>query len=160
MGNKALIYQQKVFDNLDESYQLLEKQLFWIELSYTEAIEIGIKEIYSIEEFGKLETLCSRYSRSIDFLIRKIFRTLDEYEFENQGTLIDVVNNAHKRGLFDNVDELRIMKDIRNTIVHEYIEDDLVEVFDEVLEYSLKLIIIIKETLKYIEKIKSCSSPI
>jgi len=134
--------------------KLLEKQLFWIDISYNECKTIAIKNEYSIEEFGKLETLCSRYSRSIDFLIRKIFRTLDEYEFENQGTLVDVVNNAHKRGLFENIDELRIMKDIRNTIVHEYIEDELTQVFEEVLEYTEKLIEIIHSTLKYIDKVK------
>ena len=78
------------------------------------------------------------------------YHTLDEYEFENQGTLVDVVNNAHKRGLFENIEELRIMKDVRNTIVHEYIEDELVEIFDEVLEYSKRLIEIINNTLNYI----------
>jgi len=30
--------------------------------------------------------------------MRKVFRSLDEIEYENQGTLIDVVDNAHKRG--------------------------------------------------------------
>jgi hypothetical protein len=134
--------------------KLLEKQLFWIDISYSECTTISIKNEYNIEEFGKFETLCSRYSRGIDFLIRKIFRTLDEYEFENQGTLVDVVNNAHKRGLFENIDELRIMKDIRNTIVHEYIEDELTQVFEEVLEYTEKLIEIIHSTLKYIDKVK------
>ena len=141
-------------DKLLLDKQLLEKQLFWIDISYNECVQIGIKESYSVEEFGKFETLCSRYSRGIDFLIRKIFRTLDEYEFENQGTLVDVVNNAHKRGLFESVDTLRIMKDVRNTIVHEYIEDELVEVFDEVLEYTEQLIKIIKATLQYIEGIQ------
>ena len=134
-----------------KDFELLKKQLFWIELSYNECAQIGIKETYTIEEFGKFETLCSRYSRGIDFLIRKIFRTIDAYEFENQGTLVDVVNNAHQRGLFEDIDELRIMKDIRNTIAHEYIEDDLVDVFDEVLEYTQKLIEIINTTLIYIE---------
>ena len=62
--------------------QLLKKQLFWIQISFDECLKIGIKQKYSIDEFGKFETLCSRYSRGIDFLIRKIFRTLDEYEFE------------------------------------------------------------------------------
>lgn len=137
---------------LTQDKKLLEKQLFWIEISFNECYKIGIKKEYTIEEFGKFETLCSRYSRGIDFLIRKIFRTLDEYEFENQGTLIDVVNNAHKRGLFEDIEELRIMKDVRNTVVHEYIEDDLVEVFDEVLEYCEKLIIIIKNSLNYINE--------
>jgi len=131
---------------------MLKKQLFWIDISFEECSKIGIKSEYSIDEFGKFETLCSRYSRGIDFLIRKIFRTLDEYEFENQGTLIDVVNNAHKRGLFEDIEELRIMKDVRNTIAHEYIEDELIEVYDEVLFYTEKLILIIHNTLNYIQK--------
>lgn len=141
-------------EKLQEDKKLLEKQLFWIKISFEECIKIGIKEKYSIEEFGKFETLCSRYSRGIDFLIRKIFRTLDEYEFENQGTLVDVVNNAHKRGLFEDIEEIRTMKDIRNTIAHEYIEDELVDIFDEVLQYTEKLITIINTTLKYINKIQ------
>jgi len=133
-------------------YALLKKQLFWVELSFNECRLIGIKEAYAVEEFGQFETLCGRYSRGIDFLIRKIFRTLDAYEFENQGTLIDVVNNAHKRGLFEDVEQVRTMKDIRNTIVHEYIEDDLRAVFDEVLEYTEILITMMYTTLKYIQK--------
>jgi hypothetical protein len=141
-----------MLEKLIQDKTLLQKQLSWIQISFDECSKIGIKKEYSIEEFGKFETLCSRYSRGIDFLIRKIFRTLDEYEFENQGTLIDVVNNAHKRGLFEDIEKLRIMKDVRNTIAHEYIEDDLVEVFDEVLQYCETLIIIIKNTLNYIEE--------
>ena len=140
-----------MMDKLLQDKKLLEKQLFWIDISFSECSNIGIKAEYSTDEFGKFETLCSRYSRGIDFLIRKIFRTLDEYEFENQGTLVDVVNNAHKRGLFEDIEELRIMKDVRNTVVHEYVEDELVEVFDEVLEYTQKLIAIIKNTQNYIE---------
>jgi hypothetical protein len=138
---------------LIEDKELLIKQLRWIEISFNECQKIGIKNDYTIDEFGRFETLCSRYSRGIDFLIRKIFRTIDEYEFENQGTLIDVVNNAHKRGLFENIDELRVMKDIQNTIVHEYIEDALLDVFEEVLEYTEKLIMIIKNTLIYMDKL-------
>ena len=139
-------------DKLQLDKNLLEKQLFWIEISFNECSKIGTKEEYTIEEFGKFETLCSRYSRGIDFLIRKIFRTLDEYEFENQGTLVDVVNNAHKRGLFDDIEKLRLMKDVRNTVVHEYIEDELADIFDEVLEYTEDLINIINTTLKYFNK--------
>ena len=144
-----------MLEKLLQDKTLLQKQLSWIQISFDECSKIGIKKEYSIEEFGKFETLCSRYSRGIDFLIRKIFRKLDEYEFENQGTLIDVVNNAHKRGLFDDIEKLRIMKDVRNTIAHEYIEDDLVEIFDEVLQYCETLIIIIENTLNYIEEISN-----
>ena len=84
---------------LEENIRLLQKQMNWLEISYKECKEIGLKSNYSIDEFGRFETLCSRFSRSIDFLIRKFLRTLDAYEFETQGTLVDVVNRAHKRGL-------------------------------------------------------------
>ena len=97
LNKKQLKYDQK---KLLQEIELLQKQRNWLEFSLKECEKIGIKKHYSIEEFGKFETLCSRYARSIGFLIRKFFRTLDIYEFEDSGTLIDVVNNAHKRGLF------------------------------------------------------------
>lgn len=140
-------------EKLNQDNYLLEKQIAWLTISFNECKSIGIKADYTIDEFGKFETLCSRYSRGIDFLIRKIFRSIDAYEFENQGTLIDVVNNAHKRNLFTDIDELRMMKDIRNSIVHEYIEDNLVGAFEEVLEYSEKLLLIMDKTFSYIKEI-------
>jgi hypothetical protein len=140
-------------EKLKEDYRILQKQSSWLDISYHECKKIGIKELYSVEEFGKFETLCSRYSRGIDYLIRKMFRTIDAYEFESQGTLIDTVNNAHKRGLFEDIEILRLMKDIRNTLVHEYIEDNLQNTFCEGLEYSLVLMEIMDSTKRYIEKL-------
>ena len=142
-------------EKLSTDLKLLEKQIFWLEISYKQCSEIGIKKEYSIDEFGYFETLCSRYSRGIDFLIRKIFRTLDEFEFENQGTLVDVVNNAHKRNLFQDIEHLRLMKDMRNTIVHEYIEDHLVDVFADVLEYTKSLMDIMENTQKYMRNLQN-----
>ena len=72
-------------DKLIEDKKLLEKQLAWINISLQECTKIGINHTYSVDEFGKFETLCSRYSRGIDFLVRRVFRSLDEFEFENQG---------------------------------------------------------------------------
>ena len=130
----------------------LTKQRDWLAYSLQECQAIGIRPTYTIDEFGLFETLCSRYARGVDFLIRKVFRTIDAYEFENQGTLIDTVNNAEKRGLISDIETLRIMKDIRNTLVHEYIEEALSEVFDEVLEYTEVLLEIMDATLVYIDK--------
>jgi len=141
-------------EKLKVDYILLEKQIFWLEISYKQCSQIGIKADYTIEEFGYFETLCSRYSRGIDFLIRKIFRSLDEFEFENQGTLVDVVNHAHKRNLFEDIDQLRLMKDMRNTIVHEYIEDNLVAIFADVFEYTQSLMKIMNNTRVYMENLQ------
>jgi len=53
-------------EKLVNDFHLLQKQLFWIDLSFNECTNIGIKEKYSIKEFTKFETLCSRYSRGIE----------------------------------------------------------------------------------------------
>ena len=136
-------------ENLLKNLEALHKQIFWLNISLQECHAIGIKENYSIDEFGKLETLTSRFSRSIDFLIRKMFRSIDDYELENQGTLIDVVNNADKRGLISSVEEVRVIKDIRNEIVHEYVEEGLLDVFEDVLKYGDELLKMMKETEIY-----------
>ena len=139
-------------ENLLNNRSLLEKQLFWLEHSFSEAKRIGIKVSYEIEEFDKYENLCSRFSRTIDFLVRKMFRSIDAEEFESQGTLIDTVNNAHKRGLFDNIETIREIKDLRNEISHEYIEEALQDLFEDALRLTPELIKIVNSTLLYTKR--------
>jgi len=138
-------------DNLSANIKLLKRQIYWLKISYDETLSIGIKKQYSIDEFGKFETLCSRFSRSIDFLVRKVFRSIDEYEFEAQGTLIDVVNRAHKRGLLEDVEEIRMIKEIRNAIAHEYVEEGLLGIFEDVLRYTPKLLVMMQKSVDYYE---------
>ena len=138
---------------LIEHAQQMRKQRKWLAQSLLVCQKIGVQATYSDDELGSFELLAGRYARGIDFLIRKLFRSIDAYEFENQGTLIDTVNHAHKRGLVDDIETLRLMKDIRNTIAHEYIEEHLQNVFDEVLEYTPILVSLIDRTLTYVETI-------
>ncbi len=85
--------------------------------------------------------------------MRKVFRCIDDVEFENQGTLIDVVNHAHKRGLFKDIELIRQIKDIRNDIVHEYLDEALQSVFLDVIKIAPELIAIGLNTLAYVEKV-------
>ena len=139
-------------DNLLENRMLLEKQLFWLSHSFDEVQKVGLKSEYEVSEFDSYENLCSRFSRMIDFLVRKIFRSIDAVEFESQGTLIDTVNHAHKRGLFENIDSLRQIKDLRNEITHEYIDDALQNLFEDIVRLTPLLIEMAETTLKYTQQ--------
>ncbi len=139
-------------DNLLENRVLLEKQLFWLNHSFDEVQKVGLKSEYEVSEFDSYENLCSRFSRMIDFLVRKIFRSIDEVEFENQGTLIDTVNHAHKRGLFETIDSVRQIKDLRNEIAHEYIDDALQDLFEDIVKFTPVLIEMAETTLKYTQQ--------
>ena len=137
-------------DLLTYNADLLKKQLSWLLHSYTQAKDIAIKDHYTISEFDIFENLSSRFARTVDFLIRKLFRSLDDAEFEAQGTLVDVVNNAHKRNLFDSIEDVRAIKDLRNAIAHAYIDEELEKLFEDLLNYSSIVIKISETTLHYI----------
>jgi uncharacterized protein YutE (UPF0331/DUF86 family) len=138
---------------IKEDLNLLQKQQEWLEFSMRECKNIGIKENYNPKELVEFEALCSRYARLIDFLVRKIFRTIDEFEFENQGTLIDTINRAHKRGIIEDIEYFRQMKDLRNTISHEYVDIYLQDSFEETLVFSDELTKICNKTKNYIKEI-------
>ena len=138
---------------LQENIKLLEKQLFWLNYSYQQIQSVDLSKPLAIEDFNHYENLCSRFSRTVDFLIRKMFRSIDAAEFENQGTLIDVINNAHKRKLFESIEQIRTIKELRNEIVHEYIDDELIAILTEVSDLTPLLIKIVNDTIDYSKRL-------
>ena len=96
---------------------------------------IKLNEDYSEEEFVAFEAMTSRYARTTDMLINKVLRSLDAVEFIESGTVIDATNNTEKRGIADSLD-LRKLKDLRNSIAHEYVTENIVRFFAKVLEFT------------------------
>lgn len=144
--------QKNYIANLKENISMLDESLSWLNRSYAKCIEIGIKENYSEDEFDIFETLTSRYARVTDVLIQKVFRSIDAVEFESGGTMIDLINRTHKRGLFESIDEIRKIKDLRNDIAHEYVLYDIKSVFSETFYFTPKLLDIVKNTKEYCKK--------
>jgi len=66
------------------------------------------------------EAFTGRFTRSVDLLVNKVLRSLDRMELNPEGTLLDVIHRAEKRGLVDRAEELREMKDARNMIAYDY----------------------------------------
>jgi len=121
----------------------------WLLRSYEICRPIGIKESYSDEEFDALEALTSRFSRSSDILIQQVYRTIDEVELEPGGTVLDRLNRAEKRGLIDSVQEVRVIRELRNSISHEYEFEDLIVVFHDTLRLTPDLIGLIDKAMEY-----------
>jgi len=137
---------------LKQNIEYLQKQLKWLTRSYELCKSIGLKSTYSESEFDNFETLSGRFARTIDFLVRKVFRSIDDLEFESQGTLIDTVNNALKRNLIPDRNLFNSMRDLRNEIAHEYLEEELASTFKDLLELTPYLIEIVNNTIHYSNK--------
>jgi uncharacterized protein YutE (UPF0331/DUF86 family) len=118
---------------LRESLTLLNASAEWVKHSYEQCASIGAKKTYTSEEFDKFENITSRFARTTDMLINKTLRCLDRFELIDGGTVIDIINRAEKRGLVTSSDTLRALKDLRNSIAHEYQTENIVRFFGSVL---------------------------
>ena len=81
------------------------------------------------QELESAEAFTGRFARSVDLLVNKVLRSLDRVELKPEGTLLDVINRAQKRGLVVRGEELREMKDVRNMIAHDYAGAKAAEIF-------------------------------
>lgn len=86
----------------------------------------------TIGENESCEALTSRFARLCDFLFQRIFRSIDAIELQDEGTGIDRLNRMEKRGIIPSARDWRSLRDLRNSIVHDY----LIESSDEVLRES------------------------
>ena len=65
--------------------------------SYQVCESLRCKEKFSVSDYDALESFLSRFARVCDLFFRKIFRSIDVYELEPQGSLLDVLNRSEKK---------------------------------------------------------------
>ena len=133
---------------LRKNLEGLEKSLFRLKYTYAQSKNINLQKELTDPEFDVLENLSSRFARTLDLVVNKVFRSIDAVELEDAGTLIDVINRAEKRELIESSARIRKLKDLRNQIVHEYETEDLEALFEQIVDF-------VPEILDIAEKIKS-----
>ena len=134
---------------LQENIEILDTALLTFKYSIKVCTEIGIKRDYSFEELDKFESLISRFARISDIITQKIFKSIFILLREETKTFIDRINFAEKIGLVESMEELLIIRDLRNEIAHEYCLSDISDIFGDVLKHSHTLIQIVGDVKKY-----------
>jgi len=142
---------EKLQNNLTYNLNLLEKSAKTLELSLQKCKKIGIKKEYSFEESESFDALSSKFSRTSDIYTQKVLRSVFSLLRERQLTLIDMANKAEKLELITSAEELFTIRDVRNDIAHEYIEEVLLELYEKVLGTTTILFLNIEKTKKYIK---------
>jgi uncharacterized protein with HEPN domain len=129
---------------LKENLGILSKSEKWLSHSYSVCKEIGIKESFSDQELTEFESLTSRFARTVDLFINKCLRSLYKVELEDIGTVIDLLNKAEKREIIKSAETWKKIKELRNTIAHDYDVDDFAS---DIFKPSLEYIPIIKKSI-------------
>ena len=139
-----------------ENLKLFNKSIFWLKRSLQRVKSVENFEKLTEEQLEIIETLMNRYSRAIDILINKVLRSLDYLELEESSRKLDIVIRAEKRGFVRDYNILIEMKDLRNELAHEYLEERLRDRLEEVMSKSRELVEIADEINRYVQKFRYC----
>jgi uncharacterized protein with HEPN domain len=157
MGNRVVIYQKKLEDNLKESYKHLERlESALNELSKFVKFPLNENDLRKINNSIQLlaysDQIIYRFSKLQDCMGAKLFKSLLLFQGENANKpFLDILNQLEKIDIID-VDEWFEIRDLRNEIAHDY-DDNEIEVIN-ILNNIYKLKDELKNILNRIEKIK------
>ena len=101
----------------------------------------------------RVEAFTSRFARTADLLVNKALRTLDLHELEPPGSMLDVLQRAEKRGIISSARELRLIKNLRNAIAHDYAGDNISETFKLCRQWTPVLQKAVTNLVTYVERI-------
>lgn len=158
MGNRTLIYKQKVQGNLKDSFIHLKRlETASEELSKKYQIPLDEKSydliVNNIQDLAFSDQIIYRYSKLQDTMGAKLFKSLLLYQVENvDKPFLDILNQLEKMDIVD-VDEWFEIRDLRNEISHDYDNSNsvVINILNMILELKDKL----KKILNSIDKIMS-----
>ena len=137
---------------LEEQLGLLDKSQSVLEYSYHRCLAIKDKPEFDAQDLERFESLTGRFSRLSDLLIQKMFRLIDSLDLDDEGTVRDRINRAEKKGLIASAEQFVLIRELRNTIAHEYDPIASEQVFLHVLEFCPVLFNTVDKLKQYAKK--------
>src|SRR6056297_4148059 len=89
--------------------------------------------VYNAEELEPYDALSDRFIRAVEVGI-KFFRSYEMLEFAEQSdTLRNLLNRMEKTGMVSSVEIWFRMRDVRNRIVHDYLPQEVKDMYDDIM---------------------------
>jgi len=140
---------------LDLNWSLLKQALPSFERSLVKCRDLDFSLPISFETEESLDALSSKFSRVSDIFTQKVLKTFIFVLREDAPTFLDRMNLCEKLGIIPSAEELIAIRDLRYVIAHEYLSENLVEIYMEIIELSDTLLKAILETERFFIKIKT-----
>ena len=105
---------------------------------------------FEVEE--SLDALTSKFARVSDIFTQKVLKSLVLLTREDAPTFVDRMNLCEKLGVISSAADLIEIRDLRNQIAHEYLSDNLAEIYGDCLTLSEKLLTEIQVSHPIIER--------
>jgi hypothetical protein len=141
-------------DLLNLNWNLLKQALPSFERSLVKCRDIVFLPPISFETEESLDALSSKFSRVSDIYTQKVIKTLLFLLREDAPAFLDRMNLCEKLGIIPSAEELIVIRDLRNIIAHEYLSENLVEIYREIIQLSNNLLKSITLTENYLREKK------
>lgn len=148
--NEKRILQQALLAENSIHLDLASKQL---QASFTRCNEIKLlQESLGFEELERFEALTSRFARLADLILQKSIRLIELIELEGSGSILDRINKAEKKGLISDSQKYIEIRQLRNSIAHEYDAEALIKIFEDCLTFTPELLASVEKIGDYIKR--------
>ncbi len=121
-------------------------------IPFAKCDRVGLKPEYTLDELDHFEALSGRFARTADLYTQKLLKSLFMVLGEDAVSFLDKARLAEQLAVIESAEELAAIRDLRNTIAHEYTVANLNEVFRSALEFSGRLLDIIASTQRYVRE--------
>ncbi|MDQ6764239.1 MAG: hypothetical protein M3015_16650 [Bacteroidota bacterium] len=143
---------KKTLQYLEENFKQANEAANRLNISFERCKDFINNADFTEEQLIELEALKARFARVSDLLIQKIFKTIDQLDASAPGTIRDRILQAEKKGLIQDADTLLEIRNVRNTIAHEYESMDIKEMFLFVFRHAQVLISVLSNAKQYAQK--------
>ena len=132
--------EQQLQNLLRSELESLARAAESLERSMAKCSQLTPSPRQSFEEEESFDALTSKFARCSDILTQKVLKTLVFLLREEAPTFVDRMNFGEKLGAIPSAKSLIQIRDLRNTIAHEYAVDALMELYVDVLKLCPQLI--------------------
>lgn len=135
-----MTYKQAIYQELMLEIEATKKAINHLDYAFEKCKETGIKKEYSTEELMVWEAFTSRHARLCDILTQKVLNNILLIETQKKGTLTDKANFAVANNFIATIEDFRNLRNIRNHIAHEYMQEEPNRIFRSIFNsyYLLK----------------------
>ena len=138
---------------LEENLKALRESVYWLKRSYQICSGQFHLENLPEEGYDAFESLTARFARTVDILTNKVYRSIVYLEEGTSFSWLDTLLYLEKQELLSSIDRIRMIKELRNEIVHEYTAVELKELFAEVLNACPELFTLIEKSINHADQL-------
>lgn len=103
------------------------------------------------DELERLEAMASRFARLSDLLIQRVMRLVDDLELMPEGSILDRIQRAEKRGSVQSAAELVRIRELRNLVAYDYAADRMAEIYAGIAGLAPVLLAIVPKVKAHAE---------